>query len=134
MIEKLHHEGMSMLYTTHYMEEAERLCGRIAIVDHGRIIALGTRDELVQSAFGSRSEVVVRFEKPEDNLSDWVKQLGGRFDLEELTAQFTIDHAAEIAGLLDAAAKAGYNLADVSLRKPTLESVFLKLTGRELRD
>jgi ABC-2 type transport system ATP-binding protein len=49
-------------------------------------------------------------------------------------AQFTIEHATEIAGLLDAATKAGHDLADISLRKPNLESVFLHLTGRELRD
>ncbi|MGA3213141.1 MAG: ABC transporter ATP-binding protein, partial [Terriglobales bacterium] len=132
MIEKLKAEGMSMLYTTHYMEEAERLCDRIAIVDHGRIIALGTRDELVRNAFASRSEVIARFGTADGKLEEWVKQLGGRF--ESGTAQFTIERASEIAGLLESAARAGFDLADVSLRKPNLESVFLKLTGRELRD
>ena len=61
MIEKLRDEGMSLIYTTHYMEEAERLCDRVAIVDHGKIIALGTNAELVQNAFGSRSQVLARF-------------------------------------------------------------------------
>src|SRR5450631_83192 len=132
MIEKLHAEGISMIYTTHYMEEAERLCDRIAIIDHGRIIALGTRDELVQNAFASRSEVLARFANADDSVAAWVKQRGGL--LENGMAHFTIDHATEIAGLLDAAAKAGHELADISLRKPNLESVFLQLTGRELRD
>jgi len=132
MIEKLHGEGISMIYTTHYMEEAERLCDRIAIIDHGRIIALGTRDELVQNAFASRSEVLARFANADDSVAAWVKQRGGIY--ENGTAQFTIEHATEIAGLLDAAAKAGHELADISLRKPNLESVFLHLTGRELRD
>jgi ABC-2 type transport system ATP-binding protein len=132
MIEKLRGEGMSIIYTTHYMEEAERLCDRVAIIDHGRIMALGTKDELVRAAFASRSEVLVRFENFDDTVLAWVNQRGGQFD--NGMARFSIEHATEIAGLLDAAAKAGHELADVSLRKPDLESVFLHWTGRELRD
>lgn len=135
MIEKLGDVGISMIYTTHYMEEAERLCDRVAIIDHGRIIALGTKDELVHNAFASRSEVLARFANAHDDderVAAWVRVRGGLFD--NGTAQFTLEHANEIAGLLDAAAKAGHELADVSLRKPNLESVFLHWTGRELRD
>jgi len=132
MIETLHDEGISMLYTTHYMEEAERLCDHIAVIDHGRIIAVGTKDELVQNAFASRSEVVVRFAKTGDGVDAWVKERAGIF--EDGMARFTIEHASEVAVLLDSAGKAGHELADISLRKPNLESVFLQLTGRELRD
>jgi len=132
MIEKLHSEGISIIYTTHYMEEAERLCDRVAIIDHGRIIALGTKDDLVHNSFGSSSEILARFGIADVSVAAWVKQRGGKF--ENGMAQFTIEHAIEISGLLDAAAKAGHELDDVSLRKPNLESVFLKLTGRELRD
>jgi len=132
MIETLHAKGMSIIYTTHYMEEAERLCDRIAIVDHGRIIALGTRDELVRNAFASRSEAIAHFREPGVHVAAWVEKRGGRYV--EGTGQFTLEHPSEIATLIDAAAKAGHELADVSLRKPNLESVFLHLTGRELRE
>jgi len=132
MIETLHAKGMSIIYTTHYMEEAERLCDRIAIVDHGRIIAQGTKDELVRNAFASRSEVIAHFREPGVHVAVWVEKRGGRYV--EGTGQFTLERPAEIATLIDAAAKAGHELMDVSLRKPNLESVFLHLTGRELRE
>ena len=132
MIEKLHADGMSLIYTTHYMEEAERLCDRVAIIDHGRIIALGTHADLVRSAFGSRSQVLARFAGAEERVAAWVTQHGGH--AVDGAAQFTIEHPAEIGALLEASAKAGLELVDVSIRKPNLESVFLHLTGRELRE
>jgi len=132
MIEQLRGEGVSLIYTTHYMEEAERLCDRIAIIDHGRIIAQGTNAELVRSAFGSRSQVAARFAGPHDRIADWVAQRGGI--MADGIAQFSIDHPNEIGALLEASAKAGFEVVDVTLRKPNLESVFLQLTGRELRD
>jgi ABC-2 type transport system ATP-binding protein len=132
MIEKVRGEGMSLIYTTHYMEEAERLCDRIAIVDHGKIIALGSRGELVRNAFGSSSQVLAHFGGPPDGAAGWVAARGGQTI--NGIAQFTIAHPVEIASLLEDAAKAGLELMDVSLRQPNLESVFLHLTGRELRD
>ena len=132
MIEKLRGEGMSIIYTTHYMEEAERLCDRIAIVDHGRIIAMGSNEELVQRTFGSRSEVLARFQGAPESSAEWVERRGGRHVGD--AAQFTIEHPTEIAGLLDDSAAAGLVLIDISVRRPTLESVFLQLTGRELRE
>ncbi|HJW98723.1 MAG TPA: ABC transporter ATP-binding protein [Terriglobales bacterium] len=132
MIEKLRGEGMSLIYTTHYMEEAERLCDRIAIVDHGKIIALGTSEDLVRNAFGTRSQVLVRFGGSSDRVAPWVVARGGQTI--DGNAQFTVAHPVEIASLLEDSARAGLELIDVSLRKPNLESVFLHLTGRELRD
>ena len=107
MIEKLHGEGMSLIYTTHYMEEAERLCDRVAIVDHGKVIALGTNAELVQSAFGSRSQVLARFAGAENRVAAWVTGRGGR--MVDGSAEFTVEHPAEIASLLEASAQAGLN-------------------------
>lgn len=132
MIESLRAAGTAIIYTTHYMEEAERLCDRIAIIDHGRIIASGTKDELIQGAFGTRTQVQARFAGSAEAISAWTARHGGR--LADSTAEFTIEHSAEIAVLLDDAGKTGLELIDVSLRRPNLESVFLHLTGRELRD
>ncbi len=132
MIEALRAQGTAIVYTTHYMEEAERLCDRIAIIDHGRIIALGTKEELVHNAFASRSQVLARFAGSEDQIAAWVERHGGR--IVDSTAQFTIERSIEIGTLLESAAKDGFELEDVSLRRPNLESVFLHLTGRELRE
>jgi ABC-2 type transport system ATP-binding protein len=132
MIEALRAEGTAIIYTTHYMEEAERLCDRIAIIDHGQIIALGTKEELIQNAFGSRMQVVARFAGDTDVISAWAARHGGKWT--GSAAEFTIEHSNEIAPLLDDASTAKLELVDVSLRRPNLESVFLYLTGRELRD
>jgi ABC-2 type transport system ATP-binding protein len=132
MIEALRKQGTAIVYTTHYMEEAERLCDRIAIIDHGQIIALGTKEELVHNAFAARSQVTARFGGSEARIVDWVQRHGGR--MVEGVAEFSIERSIEIGALLESAAKDGLDLEDVSLRRPNLESVFLHLTGRELRE
>ena len=132
MIEALKGAGTAVIYTTHYMEEAERLCDRIAIVDHGRIVAEGTKDELIASTFGARSQVLARFGGPADAIATWAARNGGRAT--NATVDLTIEQATEIGRLLEDARQAGLELVDVSLRRPNLESVFLHLTGRELRD
>ena len=130
MIEQLRSSGMSIVYTTHYMEEAERLCDRIAIVDHGRIIAQGTKDELVAQVFAARSEVVARIAG--DAAAEFVAAHRGRMAGD--AAQFTVTTPAEVSALLEAIGSAGLELIDLSVRRPNLESVFLHLTGRGLRD
>lgn len=132
MIEALRGQGTTIVYTTHYMEEAERLCDRIAIIDHGRIIAEGTHAQLVRSSFGTRSQVLARFVRSGPEIAGWVQRHGGH--MTDAVAQFTVERSTDIAGLLEEAARDGLELDDVSLRRPNLESVFLHLTGRELRD
>ena len=132
MIESLRAEGTAIVYTTHYMEEAERLCDRIAIVDHGKVIAHGTRDSLVRDTFGQRSQVLARFSGAAAGIAAWTEARGGR--LVDSTAEFTIEQSSQIGSLLDSATSAGLVLEDVVIRRPNLESVFLHLTGRELRD
>ena len=132
MIEALRAEGMAIIYTTHYMEEAERLCDRIAIIDHGKVIALGTRDDLVQRSFGGRSDVLMRIKDGSEKAGAFAKSRNGTFDGE--IAHFSIDQPTEIASLLDAANQNALEVIDVVLRRPNLESVFLQLTGRDLRE
>jgi ABC-2 type transport system ATP-binding protein len=132
MIESLRAEGTAIVYTTHYMEEAERLCDRIAIIDHGKVIAQGTREALVREVFGQRSQVLARFSGAPSSVAAWTAARGGR--VVDSTAEFTIERASEVGPLLDDAANAGLVIEDVTVRRPNLESVFLHLTGRELRD
>jgi ABC-2 type transport system ATP-binding protein len=132
MIEALRAQGTSLIYTTHYMEEAERLCDRIAIIDHGKVIAAGSRDELVQQSFGGRNDVLMRMKDVAGMAAAWASAKGGSFD--GAVAHFSIERPTDIAALLDAAGTAGFEVIDVVLRRPNLESVFLQLTGRDLRE
>jgi ABC-2 type transport system ATP-binding protein len=132
MIEALRQRGMTIIYTTHYMEEAERLADRIAIVDHGRIIALDTNQALVESCFPASAQVVARFSTASAALAVWTSTHGGT--LKDSTAEFALDQPSDLARLIDSAATAGLDLQDLALHRPNLESVFLHLTGRELRD
>jgi ABC-2 type transport system ATP-binding protein len=130
MVEALRAEGATVIYTTHYMEEAERLCDRIAIVDHGRVIAQGSKEELVARSFGTRSDVLMRLADV-PAAGAWAAARGGT--LQEGVAHFPVDRPADVAALLDAAARDGLDVIDLVLRRPNLESVFLQLTGRDLR-
>ncbi len=132
MIETLRCEGTSILYTTHYMEEAERLCDQIAIVDHGQVIASGSNAELVARAFASQCHVVIKFTNHDLHVEEWIQSQGGR--VAEAAATFALKNSTEVAGLLESATASGFEVADLSLRKPNLESVFLHLTGRDLRE
>ena len=136
LIEGLKSAGRSILLTTHYMEEAERLCDRVAIVDHGRMIALGTPRELIAAL---RAEHVLEFalagsaaveEAPLLNLEGVcaaVRQDGSyRLQVEEL-------HLA-MPALLGELRRQGAQLAELRTHSATLEDVFVSLTGRHLRD
>jgi ABC-2 type transport system ATP-binding protein len=135
MVEGLRAAGSTIIYTTHYMEEAERLCDPVAIIDHGRIVALGSKATLVAQAFGARSSVVMHLAPGDAGISadpaSWADARGG--SAADGTLHFTIEHPSEIAALLEAAARDGLDLSDVTLQRPNLESVFLHLTGKELR-
>jgi ABC-2 type transport system ATP-binding protein len=134
MIENLRRDGTSILYTTHYMEEAQRLCDRVAIIDHGHVIAMGTAADLIENAFGRRQQIEVHFlQPPTEAICAWVKANGGTCI--EASASFSTENAPEqLPWLLNGLQSIQAGVKDVALKSPTLESVFLKLTGRELRE
>ncbi|HEY1502457.1 MAG TPA: ABC transporter ATP-binding protein [Acidobacteriaceae bacterium] len=131
MVEALRSSGTTIIYTTHYMEEAERLCDWIAIIDHGQIIAEGTKEALVSRAFGLRSSVMMRFGVTRADLRAWAAAHEGT--AEDGVVHCSVEKPAEIAELLEAASRDGLEVLDVALQRPNLESVFLHLTGKDLR-
>jgi ABC-2 type transport system ATP-binding protein len=134
MIESLRAEGVSIVYTTHYMEEAERLCDRIAIIDHGRVIAEGTRDELVTRTLGAGREVVIDAAVAVSAAAASEIAAGGATVSGERITVRSDSPAEAVAGVLAAASKHGIPIRDLHMTRPSLENVFLHLTGRELRE
>jgi ABC-2 type transport system ATP-binding protein len=126
--------GRSVLLTTHYMEEAEILCDRIAILDHGRILELGTVNELVDRRFKERA---VRFDHI-DGLGDArLQAMPGVSSIAREDGEivlYTRDVPSTIGAVLAAADELGAEPGNLAVRRATLEDVFLALTGRTLRD
>jgi ABC-type multidrug transport system ATPase subunit len=120
--------------TTHYMEEAEALCDRLAIMDHGKILDSGTADELIGRRFRERT---VRFDRPATVDEPALGALSGvtRVVVEhDQVVLHTNDVARTIAGLLELTSRAGTEPANLMIRRASLEDVFLELTGHALRD
>jgi linearmycin/streptolysin S transport system ATP-binding protein len=135
-VEQLSSEGMAVLYTTHYMEEAERLCDRVGIIDQGKIMAEGTRRELVQMV-GQKDRVTITGNGP---MSEAVRVLGAAAGVSEATSDenrivlLVEDAGSRLATILSTATSAGLNVTGVEIEEPNLEAVFLHLTGKALRD
>ena len=126
--------GRTVLLTTHYMEEAERLCDRVAIVDHGRIIALGTPAELIA---GLHAPHIIEFSSEpavDDELLSSVPGTGERRQRDGRWQLAAANLAQAVPALLSTLDDAGARLVSLSTHRATLEDVFLSLTGRELRD
>jgi ABC-2 type transport system ATP-binding protein len=134
IVEGLKADGRSVLLTTHYMEEAEILCDRLAIMDHGKILEMGTVEELVSKHFQERT---VRFDRLEGLAREELERLpevtSVMEDADE-TLIYTKDPGRTIGALLDLADSRGLEPQDLGIRRATLEDVFLALTGRALRD
>ncbi|MFL5673433.1 MAG: ATP-binding cassette domain-containing protein [Chloroflexota bacterium] len=134
LIKGLKARGRSVLLTTHYMEEAEVLCDRLAIMDHGSILEHGTVDSLIARRFQERT---VRFDTsealPDPALADLPAVSTVKHDA-DATLLYTTDVAATVGALLALAESRGFEPQNLGIRRATLEDVFLDLTGRALRD
>ena len=137
-VKDLNKQGMTVLYTTHYMEEAEELSNRVGIIDHGELIALGTQDELTIQV-GQTDTLILHIGENEDTeaLAESLKNLDGVLEA------IAVDHEVSIvtpqaedvlATVVGAANERGIKIHSIDIREPNLEAVFLHLTGRALRD
>jgi ABC-2 type transport system ATP-binding protein len=132
LIEKLRGEGRTIFLTTHYMEEAQRLCDRVAIIDRGKIIEEGSPRELIKK-YGGNSQIdfeCVTVPKREviDKLDETVTKVDDHYRIE------TSDLTSTLEKLVKWSEKFEIKLANIFLVEPDLEDVFLTLTGRELRE
>ena len=136
LIEEMKAEKRTVVLTTHYIEEAERLCDRVAIMDEGKIVALGTPRELQQkSREQSRIDIVTGQSLNGNLLPQWPDALGSKLadDGRSLTV-YSARPARTLFEIMKWLDQQGLQLEDVHLKKPTLEDVFVELTGKKLRD
>lgn len=140
LVEAERDAGACVLYTTHYMEEAERLCDSLAIIDHGKLIAHGTVEEL-KAQLGARDALQLTGEFSEEATRSALKPLSTRVpDFEILSVEagsltLTLSHASQhLPEIFEAVRTSGGQVSETSLRSPNLETLFLLLTGKELRE
>jgi ABC-2 type transport system ATP-binding protein len=143
LVRSLARAGMTVLYTTHHMQEAEELCDRLAIVDHGKVIASGTQREL-HARLGGRDLLQLGgvFVPEAARAALEALQIGdaqGReleiVSLDERSLQLSLrDASARLASIFAALTRAGCEVRETTLRQPSLESLFIALTGKELRE
>jgi ABC-2 type transport system ATP-binding protein len=134
IIEELRREKKTIVMTTHYIEEAERLCDRVAIVDHGTVIALGTPRELKERS-GDKTRLEVRLARPEPQ--EILKNLEGVSDCRLLGESYILQckrPPQAIVSLVKYLESTGNELVSLEIATPSLEDVFIELTGRRLRD
>jgi ABC-2 type transport system ATP-binding protein len=133
---EIHGRGQTILLTTHNMEEADRLCNRVAIMDHGRLLALDTPGDLKRTV-GADTVVRIRTEGDPERLLGDVRQLDGISDGSVVDGTVLVTARGAdglLPRILQRAEADGFDVRDVSVTEPTLETVFINLTGKELRE
>ncbi|MGH9598369.1 MAG: daunorubicin ABC transporter ATP-binding protein, partial [Terracidiphilus sp.] len=135
-VEELRKDGITVLLTTHYIEEADKLSDRVAIIDHGRVLALGSPEKLKQT-FGAQTVFDLKL-KSREGLEPVMARLKAREDVRgvEITASGLRVIGSGANGLLPEIVRAasGLGLRDLKIAEPSLETVFIQLTGRDLRE
>ncbi|HJR78895.1 MAG TPA: ATP-binding cassette domain-containing protein [Anaerolineales bacterium] len=137
-VKDLNKQGMTVLYTTHYMEEAQELSDRVGIIDHGELIALGTQKELTQQV--GETETLILHIGENDDPEALANSLKGIKDVLEANASdhqvsiITPEAETVLASVVSKANERGIKIHSIDIREPNLEAVFLHLTGRALRD
>jgi ABC-2 type transport system ATP-binding protein len=138
MVKDLNRQGATVLYTTHYMEEAAELSDRVGIIDHGKLIALGTQAELTRQVGGQDT---VRLQAGEDHnaarLAEALRDVPGVVQASSIDHEVVVIVPAAADALVPIVARAGelgVKIRSVDIQEPNLEAVFLHLTGRALRD
>lgn len=134
-VDKVRKEGKTVFLTTHYMEEAEKLCDRVAIMDYGKIIALDTPRGLIEQ-LGAESRVIFRIEDSDMDAAKFesIKSVSRAEKSEDGFTLYTRDENATLQGLVRLADKQGFRLTSIRTESPNLDDVFLTLTGREIRE
>jgi ABC-2 type transport system ATP-binding protein len=139
ILQVLHDQGQTILLTTHYMEEAEALCDRVAVVDHGKVLAEGSVDKLLADS-GAQTIVTVRYA---ENVPDGLAERAGLAERPGVTKVetdgdqlrvFSTDPEGLLGDLVSVGTANGLHVRDASEAKPSLETAFLALTGREYRE
>jgi len=129
--------NLTMLLTTHYMDEADKLCDRIAIVDHGKLVAMGTPVELKNSVAGA-NVVEVHFDRDDDQWQERLEQMEGVTSVQPEGSGFyraiTRSGSKTTMQIVELAASLGETLTSLSVQNTTLDDVFIHYTGRQLRD
>jgi len=137
-IKDLNRQGMSILYTTHYMEEAQELSHRVGIIDHGEMIAIGTQDELVRRV-GQKETLLLSFSDEQSiaQLVEKIQPIPGVFQVtaEDNRLNVLVNSADELLPtIVQVCSEANLKIRAVHIEEPDLEAVFLQLTGRALRE
>ena len=135
-VKELNQQGMTVLYTTHYMEEAAELSNHIAIMDKGKVIAYGSHDELIK-VVGEQARIDVTLNTEAGKILDEWRATEGVVKIDSTDGKVTAlvhDSNRVLPRLFDAASKHGVRITSVDIQEPNLETVFLHLTGRALRD